>query len=196
MRARVAAYRAANPNKVRESNVAYRAVNRAEINERIAAYYAANPEKGRESDAKYYIANGKKKREYSAAYYAANPEKIRRRVADYRLANPGAIRARNAKRRALKIVQRCACCTNAEIQKVFDIASLCGPGAHVDHITPLALGGHHCVKNLQALTAEDHMKKTTFDFAAMADVRRRSQLLHSWSRFGVAGELTRQTGNV
>jgi 5-methylcytosine-specific restriction endonuclease McrA len=50
---------------------------------------------------------------------------------------------------------------------------LCGPGAEVDHKTPLNLGGRHCAKNLQALTYEEHKEKTRRDQTLIADARRK-----------------------
>lgn len=122
------------------------------------------------------------KRESEQRRYHANIERERERARQQYNANKGASRARSAKRRAMKLAQRCICCTDAEIRQHHDIAALCGPGAHVDHITPLVLGGHDCARNLKAMTAEDHIEKTRRDFALIAESRRRNRLLHGWRR--------------
>lgn len=81
-------------------------------------------------------------------------------------------RAKAAARRALLLSQRCACCTDDQIRHHYEIAALCGPFAHVDHVVPLALGGLHCAKNLQAITDEEHKEKTRRDMAAIVAARR------------------------
>jgi 5-methylcytosine-specific restriction endonuclease McrA len=43
---------------------------------------------------------------------------------------------------------------------------VCG---EVDHVIALALGGTHCVKNLQILSVEEHKEKTRRD---RAEIRR------------------------
>jgi 5-methylcytosine-specific restriction endonuclease McrA len=103
-------------------------------------------------------------------------------VKKWRTANPGAKRAIQAKRRALKISQRCTCCTDAEIKEIHDIAALCGSGAHVDHIVQLSLGGPDCVKNLRPMTASEHIEKTKIDARERATSRLRNKLLLQWGR--------------
>jgi 5-methylcytosine-specific restriction endonuclease McrA len=98
----------------------------------------------------------------------------------WRLAHPEKHRANVAARKATKLAQRCICCADEDIQKVYDIAILCGDGAHVDHKTPLRLGGHHCAKNLQPMLAHEHIEKTKLDNRAIADAKRRSRLLQNW----------------
>jgi hypothetical protein len=107
--------------------------------------------------------------------YAANSDRHKGFVRRWQKNNPGAVRAIAAKRRALQLAQRCTCCTDEQIQHVYDIAALCGPGAHVDHIIPLVLGGPHCSKNLTAITAEAHRGKTKLDMGLIAEARRRSR---------------------
>jgi 5-methylcytosine-specific restriction endonuclease McrA len=110
-----AAYRAANPDKVKAGKSAYYAANP----NKIAAYYAANrvanPKKFREACAKWKSANPEKVKiamakwrdenpervkAYSAAYRAANKDKIRDWRAAYHAENPEKGIARTAKWRA------------------------------------------------------------------------------------------------
>jgi hypothetical protein len=158
---------------------------------RCRAYNAANPEKRCDLASAYRAANLEKLRENSAAWYAANKEKARELIRQWNKNNPGARRAHEAKRRAMKLDQRCTCCTDAEIQKLYDIATLCGAGAHVDHIVQLALGGPHCAKNLEALTAEAHIEKSKRDAALRAESRRRNRLLYNWGHAAPVPDLPR-----
>jgi hypothetical protein len=175
-----------DPEKARERHAAYYAAHREERRAKQAAYGVANRERNAERQAAYRTAHPETVRERRAADRATHPEKFRERDRQWTKDNPGYRRAQSAKRRAMKISQRCTCCTDAEIQKVYDIAALCGPGAHVDHKIQLALGGHHCAKNLEAMTAEEHIEKSKLDAAARADSGRRNRLLHNWSRFGAS----------
>jgi hypothetical protein len=127
-----------------------------------AKYRAANREKANTAQATYRAANPVRSREWANAH----PERSNAIKRKWRKEHPGAVCASNAARRTLARKQRCTCCTNAEIRHVYDIAALIG--AEVDHIKPLALGGPHCAKNLQALTVEEHKEKTRMDRSAIA----------------------------
>lgn len=63
--------------------------------------------------------------------------------------NPGIKNAANARRRALRIGQNCKCCTDFEFREIYDFTRVVG--MEVDHRIPLALGGLHCVSNLQVI---------------------------------------------
>jgi 5-methylcytosine-specific restriction endonuclease McrA len=189
-RARGAAWRAANPERTRAKNAAWQAANPEKVRTKKAAWQAANREKYLKQRAARYVVNREKRLKYAADNRAAYPEKYRIRDAAWRVANPEKVRAqtalrppekaraRTAKRRAIKFTQRCGCCTDGDIQMIYDTAALVG--GEVDHRIPLALGGHHCMKNLQALTVEDHQEKTKTDFRHIADAKRRSKLLLQW----------------
>jgi hypothetical protein len=168
-----------DPEKEREYQATYYAANREKMNalalNRKRKYRKAHPELRAKAHA------------YNAVNYAINRNKILAQKVTYAAANPGTMRAIRANRRAMEISQRCACCTNAEIRKVYDVAAFCGVGSHVDHRVQLALGGPHCSRNLEALTVEAHKEKTRLDSAARADARRRNLLLRGWPR--LTGEL-------
>jgi 5-methylcytosine-specific restriction endonuclease McrA len=114
------------------------------------------------------------------AWQRANPEKVYEKQRRWRLSNSEKHRANVARRKAMKLAQRCLCCTNADIQNVYAVAALCGADSHVDHKVALRLGGLHCVKNLQPLTMSAHVEKTKQDNRLIADVRLRSKLLQNW----------------
>jgi 5-methylcytosine-specific restriction endonuclease McrA len=181
-----AAYYAANKDKwdsYKAYKATYRANNKANISAYNAAYHAANRDKLNSRALAHYVTNRDKLVAYSTAYRAKNNDKIMA----YKAANKDKIRFHDAKRRAIKFMQRCVCCTDADIQKMYSVATLCGPGAEVDHIVQLALGGAHCAKNLRAITAEEHKEKTKSDATLRADARRRNKLLRGWPR--LTGEL-------
>ncbi len=87
------AWRAANPDQARANNAAYSAKNRVKINARTAAWNAANPDRVRATHAAWYAANHEKVRAKKAAYYAANREKARTDNAAWVAANPEKVRA-------------------------------------------------------------------------------------------------------
>lgn len=67
-------------------------------------------------------------------------------------------------------LQACTCCTKADISRVYKNARWIG--AHVDHRVALALGGKHCVHNLQILSVYDHRRKTAVDMQKIAAAKR------------------------
>jgi 5-methylcytosine-specific restriction endonuclease McrA len=69
-------------------------------------------------------------------------------------------RRNSFKRRALLKKARCYCCTKTQFDAIYVLAKSMG-NHEVDHVQPLALGGAHCLQNLQILTLEEHIKKTS-----------------------------------
>ena len=78
-RAQAAAYRAANPEKIKAHRAAYRAANPDKVKAKNAAY-RADKEKAKAQNAAYYAANPEKMKARMAAYYAANSEKVNTRI--------------------------------------------------------------------------------------------------------------------
>src|SRR5271170_668366 len=97
--------------KEREYQAAYYAANREKMNARAVNRKRKYRESHPELRAKVHA--------YNAVNYAINRDKILAQKVVYAAANPGAMRAIRANRRAMEISQRCACCTNVEIQKVY-----------------------------------------------------------------------------
>ncbi len=93
---------AANPEKVRERGRKYFIANPEKFKEQGRKYRADNPEKGREYSRKYRAANPEKARESSRKWAAANPEKVRERGRKYRADNPEKLRDRDRKRRTIE----------------------------------------------------------------------------------------------
>jgi 5-methylcytosine-specific restriction endonuclease McrA len=73
-----------------------------------------------------------------------------------------------ARRRERKILARCKCCTQAEIRAIYE---RCPPGYEIDHKVPLAIGGKHCLQNLQILSDIEHNTKTANDNRDIAALR-------------------------
>lgn len=139
------------PCKREKANARYRA-----NPEKYVAWRAANPEKVIESCRKWRTANLETQRERERNRWRTPEGKVERRAAA-------------SKRRAVELAQRCACCTDEQLEMAY---WLCGDGVEVDHKIALALGGLHCVHNLQVLTVEQHKIKTRADAAAIARARR------------------------
>jgi 5-methylcytosine-specific restriction endonuclease McrA len=86
----------------------------------------------------------------------------------------------------MKMNQECGCCSKDQKLQLYQMAALVG--YDVDHRVPLALGGHHCAKNLQPLSTIEHSKKTADDVRRIRDVRVRNRLLRQWPRPAAVGE--------
>lgn len=123
----------------------------------------------------------------SAKYTAANKAHIAEIGRLYKEKYPERHNAIQAARRAMTLNQACNCCSKEQLLQVYQISALVS--YDVDHRIPLALGGPHCVRNLQPLSEEDHSKKTADDFRRMRDVRVRTKLLCQWPRPTAVGEL-------
>jgi hypothetical protein len=93
----------------------------------------------------------------------------------WKAANRGAVNAATAKRHALKMEQKCRCCSWKQLETFYVLA---GPGMEVDHILPLAVSAllglrdAHCIQNLQVLPVEAHKEKTRLDRELIARIKR------------------------
>jgi len=131
-----AAWRAANPGKVKAG---------------IAVWRAANPEKVNTSAAAWRAANREKKNAYSAAWRAANPEAVRIHKQNHRAlarANGGVL-SNGLSAKLFKLQKgKCPCCGKP-----------LGKDFHLDHKTPLALGGSNTDDNMQLLRQRCNSQK-------------------------------------
>lgn len=108
-----------------------------------------NPDKSRELVKAYGKKRGKEfKAEKQARFYRNHPE---------------VFNALRAKRKASKLAQTPATACHDTIRVFYRMAkrlSKCtGIPFHVDHIVPLAIGGHHHQRNLQALPKSINLRK-------------------------------------
>ena len=136
----------------------------------VAAYQAKNSKKLNAANKKWRRKNSDRKRASTYAWRAAHPDKVREMSARWRAKSLPRRMANNALRRARKRQQACTCCKPSEIVALYVAARL--TGCEVDHVLALALGGRHCLKNLQILTKEAHKEKTKRDRLLIAQVRR------------------------
>lgn len=114
----------------------------------------------------------------SAKYTAAHKQELAEYNLRYKDENRDKLNAKEAARRAMKLNQECVCCSKEQKLQLYQIASLVA--YDVDHRVPLALGGHHCVKNLQPLSENDHSVKTANDIRCIRDAHKRNKLLRQW----------------
>ena len=141
-----------SPEKRKE----YREKNKEKIAKQKAEYYRKNIEARKAYDREYNRKNAELRAAKARKYYAANKEKVKERNKRYRKDNLSHILHLNRMYEARKLNQQCTCCTKAELQKWYDERP---EGYHVDHKKPLSLGGLHCCKNLQYLTAKENLSK-------------------------------------
>lgn len=125
------------------------------VRARLRRYYEANPEK---------FAGQRTK------WRAENPERDKFLQRRWRKANPYSRTVSEARRRAAKLAAQCDCCPPELFRFAYAVAQ--SGGYEVDHRLPLAMGGKHCVSNLQLLTPEMHLAKTRTDLKAIAAFRR------------------------
>jgi 5-methylcytosine-specific restriction endonuclease McrA len=137
-----------------------------------------NPEKVNATNARYRANNPGLNARYIKASRERNPAVDNASRVKYRQTHQANRKANGAYRRAMKFHQTCNCCTREDVQQLFTLAHMIS--GHVDHIVPLALGGHHCGKNLQVLTVAAHREKTRRDLGVIALARLRNRLLHAW----------------
>jgi hypothetical protein len=153
-RAKVAAWKRANPERARESTRRYR---------------ERTPDRRREQGKKWRQANADKVRRDRQIYTAANKEKIAERNRRYRQENKGKVLADRALRKARKRNATPPWLTveqKAQMREAYDIAVLAsavlGEPYHVDHIMPLSGGnccGLHVPWNLRVIRAADNLRK-------------------------------------
>jgi len=153
--AHAAAYYAAHREELVAYQAAHREAHREEIAARAAAYYAAHREKKKARQAAYRAAHREEIAASRAAYYAAHRDEIAASREAYYAAHPDKIRVNKNKRRARK---RCSggTHTSADVQRQGNTQRWhcwwCGEDCkdkyHVDHLVPLARGGHNGPGNL------------------------------------------------
>lgn len=143
-------WRAKNPQRVSAYNKQYQ-----------REYRLRNGEKLRAKKREYAKANSEAAVARAARWAKENPERRREAVRLYHMRHPGNRIANIALRKARKLKQTCECCSKEEFKGIYLQAN--AGGFEVDHIIPLAVGGPHCLKNLQLLTPAEHMHKTCLD---------------------------------
>jgi 5-methylcytosine-specific restriction endonuclease McrA len=150
---------------IRAYHRAWSARNKERIKAYRAAYIAKAGDKVTAGIERWRKANQARVNKKGAEWRAAHPEAAKRIIKRYQKAHPDQVKANVARRRAARRSAKCECCAPADFRPVYDMAFLLA--WEVDHIKPLALGGEHCVKNLQVLSVEAHKEKTRADRKAI-----------------------------
>lgn len=171
----VEAYRASNPEKVKERKAAWRKANPDKVKASNAAWYKANSEKVNGIRAVWMAAwqkaNPEKVRAKAAAWRAANPDKAKAISAAWAKANPDKLNAKNAKRNASK---RKAIPIWADKNKIGIIYAKAREWKmDVDHIIPLQskiVCGLHTWDNLQLLHSSQNSSKQNLHWPDMPSI--------------------------
>lgn len=161
-----AKYRENNKEKNRAIEYAWVANNKERVRANKNAWRLANKDKIKASGAKYYAGNREKVDAANNKWKAENADKVKKAASDRKKAHPEIVRVHNQNRRARKAAVggklsmdieaklfklqkgKCACCGKS-------LAS----GHHLDHITPLSLGGRNEDSNMQLLTPLCNLQK-------------------------------------
>lgn len=141
-----------NPEQVRERNRKYKEENPEKVKETKRKERENNLERYQEYLRQYYQKNQEKLKERSRKHYEENIERHQECSRQWRKENIGKKRSYEAKRRSLE--KSTATTDPWELQQITSFYANCPEGYHVDHIIPLAKGGHHKLSNLQHLEAK------------------------------------------
>jgi len=137
--------------------------NKVRLKERSNRRYAEKREEIRVTQNAYARSHRHEAQERQRTWREVHPEEYKeqaRRGYATSAKRRAQIKLHTARRRA---VSKCTCCTAEQFRAVYWAAELVG--GEVDHVRALALGGIHCVKNLQILSVEAHKEKTKSDLA-------------------------------
>lgn len=149
-------YRSSHRKEIANRNRSYEAANRESINERHRAWAAAHPEKARGYSRAYCSANIEKRAELLRKYRAANRDRIAEYNRAYHAAHLdlGAARQRN---RYARERGNGGTHTSADVSAQYKCqhghcywcgAKVAWRKKHVDHVTPVILGGSNGPENL------------------------------------------------
>lgn len=155
--------------------------NKERHREQGRAWYLGNRERARELGAKWYAENKERARVSQRINYAANREQRLTYSAEWKRQNADKVAASGRKRRAAKAGAYCD--NHSPAQLAYHLA-LFAPGCfycgaefiednprHLDHVTPLALGGAHALTNLVPACARCNLRKNKMSPAEWAEFR-------------------------
>ncbi len=162
-----AAWRSANPEKIKADKAADYAANKCKRSAAQAVWAKANAERKKATNAAHRTANKARKALTDAERYKSNPEKIKARVVEWRKENNDAHRINNQNRRSRKR-EAGGKLSKGLFERLFNLqrgkcACGCkqslGTDYHLDHIMPLALGGLNTDDNIQILRSTCNQQK-------------------------------------
>lgn len=140
--------------------------NRESANSKVAAYRAANVEKLKAYRIARRAVHGDKLRASANAWVANNPERKKESDIAWRTANPEKVSAYKSRYRASKLKATPIWANTTKIEEFYYTANMLGMHTgdwyHVDHIVPLQskrVCGLHCEHNLQVLLGVDNICK-------------------------------------
>jgi len=155
--------------RVRQSeyNRKYIAKSKAKISAHAAIYYAQNRERLRAVSKAYLASHREENKRYCKEYYAANRERERQRALRWHAENPEKHRAAGARRRA-RLLQAGGEHTAEDIKRQGNVqkwrcwwcGKKCKKQYHVDHLVPLAQGGHNGPSNLVIACPKCNLSKS------------------------------------
>ncbi len=180
-RARSAAYRAKNPERVKASIAAWNESHKerkrelardwyeknAEVTkQRASEWRDANPDKAKIHRSATYFKNKAKIQVVTAIYHQKNKSEINARKSVWKASNPDAVRRANHSRRFRK-VSAVGVLSKGIYQTLFakqrGLCACCGAklgsNYHLDHIMPLVLGGTNEDSNVQLLHSRCNLQK-------------------------------------
>jgi 5-methylcytosine-specific restriction endonuclease McrA len=145
-----AAYKKANPEKVRQSKSKWNSANKEKKRLTQALYRQDNKEKLAEYSKRYASEHKAQRNINNKKYRVQNQAKESARKKRYALENPTIIRSASSRRRALLLGAKTFLVTDKEIAALYRLPCFyCGDKAqHLDHVIPLSRGGTHGIGNL------------------------------------------------
>lgn len=131
-----------------------------------ARRYAANPERVKANAAMWRAKNIDRMKALAVRWNAENSELKKALAAKWNAENPEIVASYRHKRRARKLAAG-GTFTGADIEKMLKLQkSKCvvckvdiSKGYHIDHVMPLALGGHNGITNIQLLCPKCNRSK-------------------------------------
>lgn len=187
-----AEYRAANPERVRETRRHFYDRHAARMRQRTRDYYAAHTEERLEYIRRYRVEHADEIRDQQRRYRSENAESCRESYRKWHAANPDKVKANYQRRRALKMsatvepfstTDLIAHWLDAGYLMTTDDRFLCvycgsAPAEHDDHAHPLAKGGEHSVWNLVPSCAPCNLSKN--DRLPLEWIAERSPGIRRW----------------
>jgi len=168
VRAYTATWCKANPERMKATQAAWNAANPGRRAATTAAWAKANPERGKARSAAWNVANPERRDANNAAYRKNNPERINAAVAAWAKANPDRRCINEHNRRAMKRASGGKLSPDLAAKLFKQQKGKCpccgkplGKDYHLDHIMPLALGGANVDSNIQLLRAKCNRQKHT-----------------------------------
>ena len=149
--AKFAAWAKANSERLAASRRAWRAANKGIVKAGKAKWNAANKDRNTATKAAYRLANRERVAANQAAWHAAHPyaRRVHQSKRRARKADAGGSLSVGLSAKLFELQRgKCACC-----------GKLLGAGYHLDHRTPLALGGQNIDGNMQLLRSICNLQK-------------------------------------